>query len=94
VLTFDTGALIKTLDFPSPGLRRVRWRPDGRALVYTETDRGVSNLWTQDLDGGSPRQLTNFKSDHIYHFDFSHDRKWIACSRGNQTNDIVLIKNF
>lgn len=94
VLTFDTGALLKTLDFPSPGLRRVRWRPDGRALIYTETDHDVSNLWSQEPDGGAPKQLTDFKTEHIYHFDFSLDGKWIACSRGNQKSDIILIKNF
>jgi Tol biopolymer transport system component/serine/threonine protein kinase len=94
ILTFDTGAVIKTIDFKSPELRRVRWRPDGRALIYTETDNGVSNLWTQALDGGPPKQLTDFKADQIHHFDFSLDGKWMACSRGNQKSDIILIKNF
>jgi hypothetical protein len=46
---------------------------DGKALVYINTLSGVSNLWRQPLDGSAAKQITNFKSDLIYSFDYSPD---------------------
>jgi hypothetical protein len=47
-----------------------------------------------ESDGGSLRQLINFKSESIRSYAFSRDGKQIALSRGIQTSDIVLIKDF
>jgi Tol biopolymer transport system component len=88
--TFD-----KTLDGQSyDAFRRLRWTADGRAIVYELTRGGVSNLWAQPLDGGQPKQFTNFTSDLIFSFDLSRDGKQLALSRGTVTSDVVLISNF
>jgi hypothetical protein len=42
------------------------------------------------VDGGPAEQLTDFKSDRIYSFDFSPDGKSLALARGNSTADVVL----
>ena len=75
----------------APGLQ---WTPDGRALLYAETQGGVSNMWSLPADGGAPKKLTDFKSDRIFWFDFSRDGRWLALSRGNESSDVVLIKDF
>lgn len=46
----------------------VRWTPDGRGSVYFLTRAGVSNLWMQPINGGAPKQLTNFTNDLISSF--------------------------
>ena len=74
-------------DTPIP----MRWTPDGRGISFVATRDGVSNVWRQSLDGGAPKQLTNFTSDQIFWFDWSNDGKQLACSRGRMLNDIVLI---
>ena len=43
---------------------------------------------------GPPKQLTNFKTDQIFWFDFSRDGKQLALSRGTQTSDVILIRDF
>jgi len=96
VIPFAGGDPIKVLDFPhsfngGPGLR---WTPDGRAVTFIDTVDGVSNIWSLPLDGGKPVQLTAFKTDQIFWFDFSRDGKQLALSRGTQTSDVVLIKDF
>jgi len=48
----------------------------------------------QPFDGGAPKQLTNFTSDRIFWFDFSRDGKQVALSRGTQTSDVILIRDF
>jgi serine/threonine protein kinase len=71
----------------------VRWFPDGRALTYISTRGGVSNIWLQPVDGGEPRQLTDFKTDIIFSFAWSRDGKQLALSRGTEDRDVILINN-
>ncbi|HUS10022.1 MAG TPA: protein kinase [Pyrinomonadaceae bacterium] len=100
IIKFDDGTLVKTIDLPLtafPGTydilfyRGWHWSPDGRAVVYINTLGGVSNLWSQPLDGGSPGQITNFKSDRILTFAYSSDGRQLALARGSHTSDAVLI---
>lgn len=90
VIPFDGGAPIRTFDVPPisllPGLR---WTPDGKALTYVKGD----NIWSQPMDGGPPKQLTNFEGEQIYTFDWSRDRQLIV-SRGVTNRDVVLISNL
>ena len=58
------------------------WSPDGKAIVYIKDENRVSNVWSQPLDGGSPRQLTNWSAEQIFAFAWSRDGKQLAVSRG------------
>ncbi|MFN2453129.1 MAG: protein kinase [Pyrinomonadaceae bacterium] len=96
VLPDEGGQPTKIFD-PAAGaetLANLRWSADGRAIVYVITRNGVSNLWAQPVDGGQPKQITNFTSDRIFWFDFSRDGKQLALSRGTINSDVVLINNF
>ncbi len=75
-------------------LAPARWTADGRALTYVGSRDGVCNIWSQPLEGGPPKQLTDFKEDQIFCFDWSRDGKWLACSRGVENSDVVRISNF
>jgi len=77
--------------FPSRGLG---WTPDSSALVYADKHNGVSNIWSQPIDGKPPTQLTNFKSDLIFRFALSPDGRQLVLARGTQTRDVVLIRDF
>ena len=69
----------------------MRWTPGKRAIAYVDTRNGVSNIWSHPLDGGPPKQLTYFNADRIFRFDWSPDGKQLACSRGNEVSDVVLM---
>jgi TolB protein len=71
----------------------IRWTPDGKALLYEADHNGVSNIWLKPLNGGPPRQLTDFRSEAILAFDLSRDGKNLICSRGGWTFDLVLVRN-
>jgi Tol biopolymer transport system component len=60
-------------------------------VLYIDTRDGVSNIWSQPLDGGSPKRITDFKTDRIFSFDWSKDGKQLALSRGTQTSDVVFL---
>jgi serine/threonine protein kinase/Tol biopolymer transport system component len=73
---------------------QLRWAPDGRALNVIVSRDGVDNIWSQPIDGGQPVQLTYFKSDRIFAFDWSRDGKQMVFARGTVTPDAVLIDNI
>jgi Tol biopolymer transport system component len=83
--------------YPVPlagGPAQLEWAPDGRAFTYCEYANGVPNLWLQPLDGSAPRQLTKFESGQIYGYGLSRDGKSAVVARGEQSRDLVLIRDF
>jgi Tol biopolymer transport system component len=72
----------------------IKWASDGQALTYINNQDGISNIWRLPLDGALPQQLTDFKEDSIFWFDWSRDGEWLACSRGTITSDAILISDF
>jgi Tol biopolymer transport system component len=96
LLPFEGGDPVKLFELPQTAnlLESVSWTPDGRALTYVNGRGNFSNIWLQPLDGGQPKQLTDFKTDRIFSFGWSRDGRWLAVSRGVVNNDVVLISNF
>jgi eukaryotic-like serine/threonine-protein kinase len=93
IIPVSGGAPIKLLAV-SPANGIIRWTPDGRALAYIVDSNHVSNIWVQPLDGESPKQLTDFKSEQIFNFAWSRDGQQLALSRGVVNRDVVLISGF
>jgi Tol biopolymer transport system component len=68
----------------------VRWMPDGKAVTYRESSKG---LWRQPIEGGKPEQIPNLPEDKIYCYGWSRDGKLFAFSRGLEIRDAVLFRN-
>ena len=97
VIPFEGGSALKTFPLPSQAessVNLLRWTADGQNIVFARLTNGVSNLWAQPLNGGEPKQITDFTADRIGWFDFSPDGKQLALARGTQTGDVVLISNL
>jgi eukaryotic-like serine/threonine-protein kinase len=97
VIPFAGGQPVQTFDYPgaSPaGYPIIRWTQDGRNLTYIREQQGVSNIWAQPFDGGSPKQITDFTAGQIFNFAWSKDGQQLALARGSQTSDVVLIRSF
>jgi serine/threonine protein kinase/Tol biopolymer transport system component len=106
IIPFEGGQPTKLLDVPAgyntaqislDGIiipQPVHWLPDGCSLAYSVTRDGFSNIWSMPIDGGAPKQLTNFTSDQIAYFDLSRDGKPTLFSRGATTKDVILISGF
>jgi Tol biopolymer transport system component len=94
VIAFDGGTLLYQFDWPGASAGEPRWAPAGEAIDYVLTRNGVSNIWRQNLAGGTPKQITNFESGQIFDFDWSRDGKQLALTRGSESSDVILITNF
>ena len=93
IIPFEGGKPVKIFDFPG-GTINFRWSKDSRSLIYQDTRGGVSNIWSFPLDDTPPKQLTNFKTEEIYNFDWSADGKQLVLARGPITSDVFLIRDF
>ncbi len=97
VIAFDGGTPLQQFDWPvSAGLffGSPHWAPSGDAIDYVLTHNGVSNIWRRNLAAGAPKQITNFESGQIFDFDWSHDGKQLALTRGSESSDVIMIRNF
>ncbi len=98
VVSSQDGTPLYTINIDAPlysmkSANRVRFTPDGKSLAYLVNDSGAYNIWTRPLNGGPPKQLTDFKSDRIFDFGWSRNGKFLAVSRGQFTRDVVLLKD-
>jgi Tol biopolymer transport system component len=93
IVPADGGAPVRVLDSPKDTYG-ADWSPDGSALLILKDVDNVSNIWTLPLDGGPPRQLTDWKSDRIFWFAWSRDGRRLAVARGDTFSDLVLVKDF
>jgi eukaryotic-like serine/threonine-protein kinase len=87
------GRPIKFLDALPGAELPMRWTSDGQSLIYSVKRKSTSNIWSQPLAGGQPRQLTDFKSEAIEGFDWSRDDR-LLLSRGFTAREIVLIQDI
>jgi serine/threonine protein kinase len=93
-IPYEGGEPVKTIELPrSVQPVAFAWLPDGRSIAYLDSASGIINVWSQPLDGGAPKQLTNFKTEFVTSFAISRDNR-IAVYRFSATRDIVLIKDF
>lgn len=94
VIPIEGGAPVKVFDLLGGPENDFGWTADSRALTYIKTLGGVANIWRQPLDDGRPKQLTDFKSEQIYSFDWSLDGKQLLALRGTMSSDAVVISNY
>ncbi|HEX9422921.1 MAG TPA: protein kinase [Pyrinomonadaceae bacterium] len=93
-LSLEGGEITRIAEPPFRISPTMRWTPDGSAIAYIDNRGGAGNIWALPVGGGAPKQLTDFKSDSIFCFDWSRDGKQLAVARGSQISDVVLISNF
>jgi serine/threonine protein kinase/DNA-binding winged helix-turn-helix (wHTH) protein len=72
----------------------LRWTAAGDAITYVRTQNGVSNIWSQSIDGSPARQLTNFTSMYIWRHAWSPDGKYLVMARGNSSRDAVMLTDL
>jgi TolB protein len=92
----DGGDPIKTFKVP-PNLSVNRgpvWTPDDKGITMIAAPGELQNLWLQPIDGGDPKQITNFQLPGIARRDYSRDGKRIAIVRAEGFGNAIMISNF
>ena len=93
IVSAEGGDRLRRFDFPATVIeRQVRWAPDGKSIGFINNTGGSSDIWLQPLDGGSPKPLTNSKSQQIPAFEWSPDGHSLVFVRTIETSDVVIIE--
>jgi eukaryotic-like serine/threonine-protein kinase len=69
----------------------MQYSGDGRSIYYPVTEKGVSNLLSQSLDGGAPTKATDFKELTAFGYAYNWNNGKLAVARGKSNADIVLV---
>jgi Tol biopolymer transport system component len=95
IIALDGGAALQQSDWPAlvGVFASPRWAPGGDAIDYVLTRNGVSNIWRQNIKGGSSKKITNSESGLIFDFQWSRDGRQLALTRGGESSDVILISN-
>ena len=93
LVSVDSGQLEKKIEFQRPRTGLVRFSRDGKAVIYPVRENNTDNLWQQPLDGSPGKQLTSFKSEHIWDYHWSQDGSKLAIVRGHTDSDVVLMRS-
>ena len=93
IIPFEGGPIEKTFEVPAIGtvLSVTQWSHDGKSIFYSVTSSNVTNIWSQPVDGGPAKQVTDFKDLLMTGFAWSHDGKQLACTRGSLLRDAILV---
>jgi Tol biopolymer transport system component len=92
IFSTEGGTPVKLLDLaPRANANyRIRWTPDGSAVVYRGWAQG---LWRQNLSGGPPQRIAGIPEEKIGSFGWSHDGTLFGFGRVAQFRDVVMITN-
>ncbi len=87
ILDVKKGGEFRRIPIPLNGLTTPAWSPDGRQLVFTGYDGGLSDLFVVNADGSDLHRLTNDKNADLQPA-WSPDGKTIAFAtdRGPETD--------
>jgi Tol biopolymer transport system component len=85
------GQATGVFDAPGNAWRPLGWMPDGNAVIYINTQNGISNLWQLPINGGAASAITSFTRHRLYDFAWSPDGKQLAVVRGRSNDDAMLI---
>ncbi|MFZ5815898.1 MAG: prolyl oligopeptidase family serine peptidase [Bacillota bacterium] len=80
-------------DMPAPGGGRLRWTPDGAALVCLGSDRGRQQVYAIDAESGSVTALTG--GDHCvtgWSYDGACRKLAVAVTRPDVVSDLFLVE--
>lgn len=92
ILPISGGDPVKVFSLAKNGIgfNRLRWSPDGGAIIYKDL---VQGLWRQDLKKEKPDAVLGFDDTRVFHFAHSVDGRLIY-SGGIPAREIVILSNF
>ena len=97
VLDVRTASAVARFELPetTDPFGTLRWTRTGDGLTYISSAGGAANVWLQPMNGGQPRQVTDFGSEsELYSFAWSPDGKKIACVRHAKVFVPMLVRLY
>jgi TolB protein len=96
ILPFEGGQPVKRIEFPGGSFSgtRIKWAPDGKALICAVELNGSTVIVKQPLTGGPHEEIMKFDEGALNDFGYSPDGQFLAVTVDAWQNDIVLISDL
>ncbi len=94
IYPYAGGQAVTLLERPPGADSSVFWSADGNAVEYVVSARGVGNIWRQNIHGGAPAPVSDFRTGGLFFMNPSPDRNTLVLARGKDVNDLVLIRGI
>jgi serine/threonine protein kinase/Tol biopolymer transport system component len=91
VIPANGGAPVKSIPALEAVSGGLSFSADGKAVYYPISEKGVSNLFKQSLEGGTPTPVTDFKELSVYGYSYDWSANKLAITRGKVNSDVVVI---
>jgi hypothetical protein len=72
----------------------IAWASDNRSFNYLTIHESRNSLWSQTLDGGSPRLVAEFGDEELGSVAFSPEGRYFGFIRGKWIHETVLIEGL
>src|ERR1700730_5894629 len=84
----DSDLIPRSVLFANPAKSSIKISPNGRRLAYlAPSDRGVDNIWVEEIGRGRPRMLTHAQRRSIESFDWAYDDKHVLFYSDDNGNE-------
>jgi Tol biopolymer transport system component len=90
ILSAEGGAPLKRLAIPVMEWQRLYWL-DNHTISFIKNVKGISNIWSYNINTDETKQLTNFNSDQIFSYAWSPDHQQLVCQRGTKHGNVTII---
>jgi TolB protein len=90
IVSAEGGAPLKRLDIPVMEWQRLYWL-DNHTISFIKNVKGISNIWSYNINTDETKQLTNFNSDQIFSYAWSPDHQQLVCQRGTKHGNVTII---
>jgi len=90
IFSTNGGSPLKRLNIPVMEWQKVYWL-DSHTLSFIKIVKGISNIWSYDINTDQMKQLTNFDSEQIFSYAWSPDHRQLVCQRGVKLGNVTII---
>ena len=90
IFSAEGGSPLKRLKIPVMEWQRVYWL-DSHTLSFIKIVKGISNIWSYDINTDETKQLTDFDSEQIFSYAWSPDHRQLVCQRGAKLGNVTII---
>jgi serine/threonine protein kinase/Tol biopolymer transport system component len=80
----------RTIAASEAEVRNIEWHPNGKQLLYSELTNGVFQIFSVNVSGGTPRQLT-FSEQNCLVLDVSADGERILYGSSKEESDVWAV---
>lgn len=94
LLLTETGEPVRQIETPTnDGPLLLEWKLDGRGLLFTARENGITSLWDQPVDGTAGKKIEEWQTQSIFRLAVSKNGDKLFYEQGVTANTVMLLRS-